>query len=197
MSNAVYHKSYEIGAPIEIQVWPDKIEILSYPGPVPPVDVQLRQHQKRIVARDYRNRRIGDFLKELRLTEGRGTGFPTIYRAMDINGSPEPTFDTDDDCTYFLAVLLARTEVEEVTKGISGEAKAENKAIGLGEGVNEGVNEQALLKVIGDTFPASSATTREGIRDLVIAIAKYERRRVPEYLQITGLAHSTIERYIR
>lgn len=172
LSNAVYHKSYEIGAPIEIQVWPDKIEILSYPGPVPPVDVQLRQHQKRIVARDYRNRRIGDFLKELRLTEGRGTGFPTIYRAMDINGSPEPTFDTDEDCTYFLTVLLATTEVEEVTKaaneGINSEAKAKNKAIGQGEGVNEGVNEQVLLKVIGDTFPASSATIREGIRILLL-----------------------------
>ena len=84
-------KSYEIGNPIEVQIWPDKIEILSYPGPVPPVDTQVLQQQKRIVARDYRNRRIGDFLKELGLTEGRGTGFPAIYRAMSLNGSQEPS----------------------------------------------------------------------------------------------------------
>ena len=36
LANAVYHKSYELGAPIEVQVWPDKIEVLSFPGPVPP-----------------------------------------------------------------------------------------------------------------------------------------------------------------
>jgi ATP-dependent DNA helicase RecG len=106
LSNAVYHKSYEIGSPIEIQIWPDKIEILSFPGPVPPVNAAIIHSQRRIVAREYRNRRIGDFLKELHLTEGRGTGFPTIYIAMSTNGSPEPIFTTDDS-TYFLTTLPA------------------------------------------------------------------------------------------
>lgn len=105
LSNAVYHKSYELGSPIEVQVWPDKIEILSYPGPVPPVNAKILKTYKRIVAREYRNRRIGDFLKELRLTEGRGTGFPTIYRAMQNNGSPKPLFDTDEASTYVLVTL--------------------------------------------------------------------------------------------
>jgi ATP-dependent DNA helicase RecG len=107
LSNAVYHKSYELGKPIEIQVWPDKIEILSYPGAIPPVGAQIMKRQERIVARDYRNRRIGDFLKELELTEGRATGFPTIYKAMEQNGSPTPIFDTDDESTYFLVTLPA------------------------------------------------------------------------------------------
>jgi len=106
LSNAVYHKSYELYSPIEVQVWPDKIEILSHPGPVPPVDANILSTHKRIVAREYRNRRIGDFLKELHLTEGRGTGFPTIYRAMEDNGSADPFFDTDEQ-TYFLVILPA------------------------------------------------------------------------------------------
>lgn len=105
LSNAVYHKSYELGAPIEVQIWPDKIEILSFPGPVPPVEVQILKQQKRIVARDYRNRRIGDFLKEIHLTEGRGTGFPAIYKAMANNNSPDPVFETNEQCTYFLTTL--------------------------------------------------------------------------------------------
>jgi ATP-dependent DNA helicase RecG len=108
LANAVYHKSYELGKPIEVQIWPDKIEILSYPGPVPPVDSQILRQNKRIVARDYRNRRIGDFLKELKLTEGRGTGFPIMYRKMNENGSPEPVFQTDEPSSYFLSVLQAR-----------------------------------------------------------------------------------------
>ncbi|MCK5369517.1 MAG: putative DNA binding domain-containing protein, partial [Cyclobacteriaceae bacterium] len=109
IANAVYHKSYEIGKPIEIQVWPDKVEILSYPGPVPPVDAQILKHQKRIVSRDYRNRRLGDFLKELHLTEARGTGFPIIYNSMQRNGSETPVFETDKQSTYFLTVLKAHT----------------------------------------------------------------------------------------
>jgi len=111
LSNAVYHKSYELGKPIEIQVWPDKIEILSYPGAVPPVGAQIMKGQQRIIARDYRNRRIGDFLKELELTEGRATGFPTIYKAMEQNGSPRPIFDTDELSTYFLVTLPAHENI--------------------------------------------------------------------------------------
>lgn len=121
LSNAVYHKSYEIGSPIEIQIWQDKIEILSYPAPVPPVTNKVLETKKRIVARDYRNRRIGDFLKELRLTEGRGTGFPSIYNAMEENGSPAPTFETDDE-SYVLVTLPARVndqarDQEQTTTG--------------------------------------------------------------------------------
>ncbi|MEZ4777553.1 MAG: putative DNA binding domain-containing protein [Bacteroidia bacterium] len=105
LSNAVFHKSYETGQPIEVQIWADKIEILSFPGPVPPVNAKILAENRRIVARDYRNRRVGDFLKELHLTEGRGTGIPAIYQAMHNNTSPTPVFETDADCTYFLTVI--------------------------------------------------------------------------------------------
>lgn len=111
LSNAVYHKSYEMDKPIEVQLWPDRIEILSFPGPVPPVDAQILKQNKRIAARDYRNRRIGDLLKELHLTEGRGTGFPTIRNAMKENNSPEPVFETDEQSTYFLSVLQAKEQI--------------------------------------------------------------------------------------
>lgn len=111
LANAVYHKSYELGSPIEVQIWPDRMEILSYPGPVPPVTAKILEEHRRIVARDYRNRRVGDFLKELHLTEGRGTGIPIIYDMMEKNGSPEPDFDTDEACTYFLTVLYSHPEL--------------------------------------------------------------------------------------
>lgn len=115
LSNAVYHKSYEVGKPIEVQLWNDKIEILSFPGPVPPVDAQILKQNQRIVARDYRNRRIGDFLKELRLTEGRGTGFPVIYHALELNESPKPVFETDEQSSYFLTTIFAKpAPIEEI-----------------------------------------------------------------------------------
>lgn len=106
LCNAVYHKSYEIPSPIEVQVWPDRIEMLSHPGPMPPVNAAVLSTKRRIVAREYRNRRIGDMLKELHLTEGRGTGFPTIYDTMADNGSPAPVFETDE-VSYVLVTLPA------------------------------------------------------------------------------------------
>ncbi len=113
LSNAVYHKSYEIGKPIEIQIFHDKIQILNYPGPIPPVDAKLLATQKRIVARDYRNRRIGDFLKELGLTEGRSTGIPLIYSSMEDNGSPLPVIKTNENCDYFLVTLPIRIAISD------------------------------------------------------------------------------------
>ncbi len=99
--NAVYHKSYEHRDPVEVSIRKDCIEILSYPGPLPPIDNEILK-QDRVRARSYRNRRIGDFLKELNLTEGRGTGLPKIRKTLRDNNSPEPTFETDAGREYFL-----------------------------------------------------------------------------------------------
>lgn len=116
IANAFYHRSYESPNPIEISVYPDKLVVLSFPGPLPPVDKEALKNKK-IFSRNYRNRRIGDFLKELDLTEGRGTGFPIIYRKMEQNGSPQPSFETDDVRTHFLAVLPVHPEfLKEVSQ---------------------------------------------------------------------------------
>ena len=48
---------------------------------------------------------MGDFLKELHLTEGRNTGMAKILRAMRQNGSPDPVFETDAERLYFLTTL--------------------------------------------------------------------------------------------
>lgn len=104
LSNAVYHKSYQVGEPITVSVTPDKMEITSLPGPDRTISAEDIAN-RRMVSRRYRNRRIGDFLKELKLIEGRNTGIPTILRAMQQNGSEAPTFETDDERTYLTVVL--------------------------------------------------------------------------------------------
>ena len=53
-------------------------------------------------SRRYRNRRLGDFLKELELTEGRSTGVPTIQEKLADNGSPRATFETTEERLAFL-----------------------------------------------------------------------------------------------
>ncbi len=59
-----------------------------------------------IRARRYRNRRIGDFLKELGLTEGRGTGIPTIQNVLMENHSPKAKFDTDEPYRRYFIVEI-------------------------------------------------------------------------------------------
>lgn len=113
VTNAVYHKSYEINNPIEIQVFPDRLDVLSYPGPLPPLDNKQLKNKRNILAREYRNRRIGDLLKELNLTEGRGTGIPIVYHSCEVNGSPPPVFETNDERSYFLATLFSPDAPEE------------------------------------------------------------------------------------
>jgi ATP-dependent DNA helicase RecG len=68
------------------------------------------------ISRRYRNRRIGEFFKELDLTEGRCTGIPKMRAAMDKNGSPPPRFSTDEDRTYFLVELSDHPDLPGVGK---------------------------------------------------------------------------------
>ncbi len=122
--NAVYHKSYEVREPIEIRIYKEKVVILSFPGP----DKSIRKSDLDsgiVIARRYRNRRIGEFLKELKLTEGRSTGIPKIIRSMNNNGSPKPIFDTDDERTYFKVELCINDNFINKNVGIQDEAQDE------------------------------------------------------------------------
>jgi ATP-dependent DNA helicase RecG len=58
-----------------------------------------------VFTRRYRNPRLGDFLKELGLTEGRGTGLPTIHDELSRNGSPDAIIDADEEHTYFMITI--------------------------------------------------------------------------------------------
>ena len=121
--NAVYHRSYEQREPVEVRVNPDGIEIVSYPGPDASIRLEALNGDK-IVARRYRNRRIGEFLKELELTEGRCTGIPKIRGAMETNGSPPPRFSTDEGRTYFLVELPVHPQLP----GAQGHDEAHDEA---------------------------------------------------------------------
>lgn len=104
--NAFYHRSYEgIYDPIKVYLYPDRMEITSYPGPMPGIEMRHFLPGANMPQVSNRNRRIGEFLKELKLAEGRGTGVPKILRKMEENGSPQPIFDFDETRTYFRVIL--------------------------------------------------------------------------------------------
>ena len=166
--NAIYHRSYEIREPIEVRILPDCVTIANYPGPDRSVNLDdLRTGHG--VTRRYRNRRIGEFLKELSLTEGRGTGIPKILRAIQKNGSPLPVFETDDDRTYFVARFPIHPKaLHRITK----KERAESRKPGTKSGpsrdqvrTKSGPDKDNIQKIL------SLCHTPQGITDLMASLS--------------------------
>jgi ATP-dependent DNA helicase RecG len=104
--NGVYHRAYDGDPePLKVYVYPDRMEITSYPGPSAGLEREHFLPGAVTPAVPRRNRRIGEFLKELRLAEARSTGIRKIHAAMQRNGSPEARFDFDDGRTWFRVLL--------------------------------------------------------------------------------------------
>lgn len=152
ISNAIYHKSYQIYEPITIRIERDCIEITSVPGPDRSIsDTDIQNYNMR--TRRYRNRRIGDFLKELHLVEGRNTGIPTAIKGIKDNGSPLPKLLTDEERSYFTVVVPIHESFQE-QKSISvirnkRRSKAEIKKLILSELNRCDLSASCLYKKLG------------------------------------------------
>ena len=211
LANAVYHKAYDVREPIEVRIEDDKIEIVSYPGPVYSVTrEQLKDY--RVSNRRYRNRRIGEFLKELHLTEGRNTGFKKILDAIKRNGSPLPEFETDKEHSYFISRIFVHPDfisgmeddkkvddTEVINDGINPEKDKNeviNEVINPEKGKNEVINEvinpekgknEVINEVINpekDKNEVINEVINDGIRLKLSYISEYKREKIKELLQI-------------
>ena len=95
--HAFYHRDYQSYQAAIVEIEPDCVRIISYPG----IDRSILQKTiaegEQFKSRYYRNKRLGEFLKELDLTEGKSTGIPTIQEELRDNGSPKATLETDDE----------------------------------------------------------------------------------------------------
>lgn len=169
LSNAIYHKSYQIGEPITVTVTPEKIEITSLPGPdrtISSEDIINR----RLISRRYRNRRIGDFLKELKLIEGRNTGIPTIIHSMELNNSDLPIFETDEERTYFTVILPVHRKflknISSRKKQKSRKSLSEIKVLILEILAAEGnLSSSELAKIMG--YTKVTETVAKAIKELL------------------------------
>ena len=113
--NAVFNKSYREDVPVEVRVYIDRIMIINFPGPDGYMDMEKFAAGK-VRARKYRNRRIGEFFKEIDLSEKQGTGIPKILNALSKNGSPKPLFETDERRTYLETTIFIREGFDEGRK---------------------------------------------------------------------------------
>ena len=171
LCNAVYHKGYDVREPIEVRILPDRIEIVSHPGADRSISEEsLRTY--RVFNRRYRNRRIGDFLKEMHLTEGRNTGFRKILNALEHNGSPEPIFETDPERLSFCTTIFIHPQF-----------------LPSHEGRNEGRN--GTKKEKGNT-PSSTRTER-----ILSAISENPHITMRALAEELDIPRSSVERILK
>ncbi len=109
--NAVLHKNYKEDVPVEIRIYLDQIQIINFPEPDYYIDMEKFAAGK-VRARRYRNPKIGEFFKEIDLSEKKSTGISKILRELKRNGSPMPEFETDVDRTYMITTIRIHERFE-------------------------------------------------------------------------------------
>lgn len=137
----------------------------------------------RVSNRRYRNRRIGDFLKELHLTEGRNTGFKKILNALEVNGSPKPEFETDDDHSYFISRLFVHEAFLKET---------DKRKVSEVSGLNQ-KNERSLKEVLKEVLKEADY---KKIVSIAEAIDNQGSVTPTEAKKICGKSETTTWRYL-
>lgn len=128
--NAVLHKNYKEDVPVEIRIYLDQIQIINFPGPDYYIDMEKFAAGK-VRARRYRNPKIGEFFKEIDLSEKKSTGISKILRELKRNGSPFPEFETDADRTYMITTIRIheRFEIENKNFGQKNDRSFDEKEL--------------------------------------------------------------------
>lgn len=172
--NSMYHRDYQQHEPVEITIEPEGVSILNCPGPDRSIPMSAIEKGDNLKSRRYRNRRLGDFLKELDLTEGRSTGIPTIQEKLSANGSPRATFETTEDRLTFLIHIPVHAGSEKTTekKAVSSEESSEEKAI-------------------------SSEKTERVIQTILTAVEKNPKVSAAEIAMLLGLSSRAVEKRIK
>ena len=189
LSNAVYHRAYDEREPIEVRVENDRIEIVSFPGPDRSVTMEGLKNY-RVSNRRYRNRRIGDFLKELRLTEGRNTGFKKILDALEANGSPKPEFETDDARSYFITRLFIH---EGFLKKKNEDESASTSSMSEVSEFNQ-KNERSLSEVLSEVLKKKDF---DKVKTIIAYIEENREITPKEAEDICHKSPATVRRYLK
>ena len=162
-----------------------QISILNFSGPNHTIPMEAVREGMSLRSRRYRNRRLGEFLKELDLTEGRATGIPTIQDELKVNGSPKATIETDEERTYFLIDIPCHPEFLEETLLVDTNVTK--------DGVKGGVKEQDVTNNVTNNV-TKELTKRQYV--ILGMIAEDSFVTIPEMSLKTGVATRTHDIFV-
>ena len=128
VTNSLYHRDYREWEPVVITVEPKGITIQNVGGPdrsIPTADISRGEL---LISKRYRNRRLGEYLKELEMTEGRSTGIPTIQNVLKANGSPRAIVVTDEERTFFRITIPCHEAAGNIIADIATREKVQDNS---------------------------------------------------------------------
>ena len=111
-----------------------------------------------LISKRYRNRRLGEYLKELELTEGRSTGIPTIQNVLKANGSPRAIVVTDEERTFFRITIPCHEAAGNVIADIANKDSRDPK-----DDPKELTDRQRIIieMIIADPFLSAKAISEK------------------------------------
>ena len=220
IANSLYHRDYREWEPNVVTIEPDGITIQNIGGPDRSIARTDIEQGNLLISKRYRNRRLGEFIKEMGLTEGRSTGIPTIQNALKDNGSPRATVVTDEDRTFFRITIPCHQSAGNIITDIAnkdqkqqtaqkiaqktsqktsqkqGKHKYENteeQTIGLGIGVKEDIEEYPRKDFTKDcTKDLTKDLTNETQQTLIKLIRQNPHITTTEMAAKVGLSRRTI-----
>lgn len=156
----------------------DCINIMNFPGIDRSISDKTIVEGSRFVTRHYRNRRLGEFLKELDLSEGHSSGIPTIQDELKRNGSPRAEFITDEDRRAMRIKIPVHPAFLQKDDSI----------------VQKKEDERSLSEVLSEVLKESEFKNMQSI----IKILQVERKITPkEATEVCGKSAATIRRYFK
>ena len=142
-------------------------------------------------SRRYRNRRIGDFLKELHLTEGRNTGFRKILHAIKANGSPLPEFETDEYHDYFVSRFFIHDGFYD---GFTDTFVGSDVVEAGNTTIKSYQNETSLQRVLQQVL---KQVDYKKLLPIIIHMEMKGRISVQEAMELIGKSRTTVWRYLK
>ena len=173
--NAVLHKNYKEDVPVEIRIYLDQIQIINFPGPDHYIDMEKFAAGK-VRARRYRNPKIGEFFKEIDLSEKKSTGISKILRELKRNGSPLPEFETDADRTYMITTIRIHEGFETDNENFAQK------------------NERSLSEVLSEVLAQKDYNK---VSTIVSFMEKHGEITPKEAEAVTGKSAATVRRYFK
>ncbi len=163
--NALMHRDYSRDAPININIYDDRIEVVSPGGLIPPLTVTDLG-----IGHELRNHTIGGLLVWLRVAETWGTGVQRMRQAMIEAGLSAPLFESSDSLfsvTLYNEAAVARSG-EVVT--VKDDPTAKRVWPGLNQRQQDAITSLTSRRrnniTTGDYARRHNITDRQALRDL-------------------------------
>ena len=183
VTNSLYHRDYREWEPVVITVEPQGITIQNVGGPDRSISKADIERGELLISKRYRNRRLGEYLKELDLTEGRSTGIPTIQNELKENGSPRAIVVTDEERTFFRITIPCHEAAGNIIADI---ASKDNSQKSSQKGSQKGSQKDAKSQMIIDMIRRNPNVTTSEMADK-IGISRRSIAKMTNKLQAEGV----------